>query len=68
MNTSFTWWFINLGITFVWLAIGIKSESWFIAAGSVFYLGLAFLVELPGTNSDERPWGYDEEEDEGFLG
>lgn len=67
MNTSFTWWFINLGITFVWLAIGIKAESWFIAAGSVFYLALAFLVDLPGTSGEERPWG-EEDEDESLFG
>jgi hypothetical protein len=66
VNSSFLWWFVNLGITFVWLAIGIKSESWFLAAGSVIYLAIALLVELPDTTSDERGWG-EEDEDEGLL-
>jgi hypothetical protein len=60
---SFAWWFLNLGITFVWLAIGVKSESWFIALGSVVYLALAFLVDLPNTSSTER---WDDEDDAWF--
>lgn len=60
---SFTWWFLNLGITLVWLAIGVKSESWFIALGSVVYLAIAFLVELPNTSSTES---WDDEDDAWF--
>jgi hypothetical protein len=64
--SSFTWWFINLGITFIWLAVGIKSESWFLALGSVVYLGIALMVELPDTSLDKR-WDEDEEEDDSLL-
>lgn len=60
---SFTWWFLNLGITLVWLAIGVKSESWFIALGAVVYLAIAFLVDLPNTSSTER---WDDEDDAWF--
>jgi hypothetical protein len=63
--SSFTWWFINLGITFVWLAVGIKTESWFLAAGSVVYLLIAMLVDLPGTSLDDD--AFEDEEDDGLL-
>jgi hypothetical protein len=66
MSSSFTWWFINLGITFIWLAVGIRSENWFLAAGSVVYLAIAMLVELPGTSAEEGTWN-EEDEDESVL-
>ena len=59
---SFTWWLINLGVTFVWLAIAVKSESWFIALGVIPYLAIAFLIELPETSGAEK-WDDDQEED-----
>lgn len=62
--SSFAWWFINLGITFIWLAIGIKSGSWFLALGSLFYLAMAFLVELPETGSDPEDWHEDNDDKE----
>ena len=64
--SSFTWWFINLGITFIWLAVGIKSENWFLAAGSVVYFVLAMLVDLPGTSTEEGSWD-EADEDESIL-
>ena len=54
MNT-FAWWFFNLGVTLVWLAIVVKSGSWFLALGAVVYLAIAFLVELPEKGSTETP-------------
>ncbi|MEX0681914.1 MAG: hypothetical protein WD904_07310 [Dehalococcoidia bacterium] len=64
--SSFTWWFINLGITFIWLAVGIKSGSWFLALGSLFYLAIALLVELPETSSDPEDW-HENDDEEGLL-
>ncbi len=52
---SFAWWFFNLGVTLVWLAIVVKSGSWFLALAVVPYLAIAFLVELPETSSTEAP-------------
>ena len=64
MNT-FTWWFFNLGVTLIWLAIAVKSGSWFLALGLVVYLAIAFLIELPETSSVETP---DDDRDDGWLG
>ncbi|HUF53919.1 MAG TPA: hypothetical protein VMR52_09130 [Dehalococcoidia bacterium] len=66
MSSSFTWWFINLGITLIWLAVGIKSENWFLAAGSLVYFAIAMLVDLPGTSAEEGTWDEDGE-DESIL-
>ena len=63
MNT-FTWWFFNLGVTLVWLAIVVKSGSWFLALGAVVYLSIAFLVELPEKGSGEMP----DDQGEGWSG
>jgi len=63
--STFTWWFINLGVTLVWLAIAVKSESWFMALGLVPYLAIAFLIELPGTSGAES---WDDDGDEDWLG
>jgi hypothetical protein len=62
--SSFGWWFLNLGITLIWLAIGLKAENWFIALGAVVYLFIAFVVELPNTSSTEK-W---DDEDDAWLG
>ena len=63
--SSFTWWYINLGITLCWFAAGLKSGSWFLVLGSVVYLGIAFLVELPKSSGAES-WE-EREEDESWL-
>ena len=65
MNTTFTWWLFNLGVTLVWLAIVVKSGSWFLALGAVVYLAIALLVELPETSKTEPP---DDDRDEGRSG
>ena len=65
MNTTFTWWLFNLGVTLVWLAIVVKSGSWFLALGAVVYLAIALLVELPETSSTEPR---DDGRDEGWFG
>ncbi len=65
MNTTFTWWLFNLGVTLVWLAIVVKSGSWFLALGAVVYLAVALLVELPETSSRETP---DDDRGEGRFG
>ncbi len=60
--STFTWWFFNLGVAFFWLAIAVKSESWFMALGGVVYLVIAMLIDLPGTSSAET-W---EDDDDGW--
>ena len=65
MNTTFTWWLFNLGVTLVWLAIVVKSGSWFLALGAVVYLAIALLVELPETSGTEPR---DDGRDEGWFG
>ncbi len=62
---SFTWWLINLGVTLVWLAIVVKSGSWFLALGAVVYLAIAFLIELPETTGAESR---DDDGDEDWFG
>ncbi len=62
---SFTWWLVNLGVTLIWLAIAVKSGSWFIALGVVPYLAIAFLIELPETSGTET---WDDDQDEGWFG
>ena len=62
---SFMWWFFNLGVTLFWLAIAVKSGSWFLALAVVPYLAIAFLIELPGTSSTES---WDDDQDEGLFG
>ncbi|HEY5625834.1 MAG TPA: hypothetical protein VIT93_05040 [Dehalococcoidia bacterium] len=62
---SFTWWFFNLGVTLVWLAVVVKSGSWSLALPVVPYLVIAFLIELPGTSSTES---WDDDRDDGWLG
>lgn len=64
MNT-FTWWLLNLGVILVWLAIAVKSESWFLALGAVVYLPIAFLIDLPETSGTETP---DDERNESWSG
>ncbi len=64
MNT-FTWWFINLGVTLLWLAIAVKSESWFMALGVVPYLAIAFLIDLPETSGAETS---DDDQEEDWFG
>ena len=62
---SFTWWFVNLGLTAVWLAVVVKSGSWFLALAVVPYLAIAFLIELPETSSTES---WDDDDEEGPFG
>ncbi len=62
---SFAWWLINLGVTLVWLAIAVKSGSWYLALGVVVYLPIAFLIELPETSSTET---WDDDGDEDWFG
>ena len=64
MNT-FTWWFFNLGVTLVWLAVVVKSENWILALAVVPYLAIAFLIDLPGTSSTETR---DDDDGEGLFG
>ena len=64
MNT-FTWWLFNLGVTLVWLAIAVKSGSWFLALAVVPYLAIAFVIELPKTSGTKTP---DDEQDEDWFG
>ena len=61
----FTWWFFNLGVMLVWLAIVVKSGSWFLALGAVVYLAIALLVELPATSGTETT---DDDRGEGRSG
>lgn len=61
---SFAWWFLNLGIAFIWLALAVRSENWFLALGTAVFLAIAFLVDLPETSSTER-W---DDDDDGFFG
>lgn len=61
----FSWWFVNLGVTLIWIAIAVKSGSWFLALGVVVYLPIAFLIELPETSGAESR---DDDPDEGWFG
>jgi uncharacterized ion transporter superfamily protein YfcC len=61
--SSFTWWFLNLGIAFVWLALAVRNENWFFALGTVIFIIIAFLVDLPETSSTEQR----DEDDDSFL-
>jgi hypothetical protein len=62
---SFTWWLINLSVSLVWLAVVVKSGSWFLALPAVLYLAIAFLIDLPETSGADS---WDDDQDEDWFG
>jgi hypothetical protein len=52
-GNSFAWWLVTTGIGIFWLALAIWSGSYFLAIGTFVFIALAFLCELPETDSLE---------------
>lgn len=52
-SSSFGWWMFNFGVGLVWVAGAIASKNYFIALGGLVFVGLAILIDLPGTSSEE---------------
>lgn len=53
LGNSFTWFLVNLAISAFWLAIAISTEQYFVALGSIFFIAIAMLADLPASSSEE---------------
>jgi hypothetical protein len=53
-TNSFGWFVINLAIAAFWLAVAISTKQYFVALGSIFFIGIAMLVDLPDSSSDDN--------------
>jgi urea transporter len=58
-SNSFTGFFVNLLISFFWLAIAISTKQYFLALGSFFFIGFALLVDLADSSTEEGTYSYD---------
>lgn len=52
-GNSFAWWVITTGVALFWLVLAAWSGSYFLAIGTFVFIALAFLCELPETDSAE---------------
>jgi hypothetical protein len=52
-SNSFSWFLVNLAISVFWLAVAISTEQYFLALGSIFFIAIAMLVDLPASSSEE---------------
>ena len=52
-SNSFTWFLVNIAISAFWLAIALSTKQYFVALGSIFFIAMAMLVDLPDSSSDE---------------
>jgi hypothetical protein len=52
-SNSFTWFVINLAIAGFWLAAALSTKQYFVALGSIFFIAMAMLVDLPDSSSEE---------------
>ncbi|MEO8456766.1 MAG: hypothetical protein ABI559_03030 [Chloroflexota bacterium] len=58
-SNSFAGFFVNLLISFFWLAIALSTKQYFLALGSFFFIGFALLVDLADSSSEEGTYSYD---------
>ena len=52
-SNSFTWFLVNIAISAFWLAAAISTKQYFVALGSIFFIAMAMLVDLPDSSSEE---------------
>jgi hypothetical protein len=52
-SNSFTWFVVNLAIAAFWLAAALSTKQYFVALGSVFFIAMAMLIDLPDSSSEE---------------
>jgi hypothetical protein len=52
-SNSFTGFLLSVAISAFWLAVSLSTGQYFIALGSIFFLALAMLMELPDSSSEE---------------
>jgi hypothetical protein len=52
-DNSFSWFLINMGISAFWLAGAVATHDYFVALGALFFIGMALLIDLPASSSEE---------------
>jgi hypothetical protein len=52
-SNSFTWFIVNIAISAFWLAAALSTKQYFIALGSLFFIAIAMLVDLPDSSSED---------------
>jgi len=52
-SNSFTWFLVNIAVSAFWLAAALSTKQYFVALGSIFFLAMAMLVNLPDSSSEE---------------
>ena len=52
-SNSFTWFVVNLAIAAFWLAAALSTKQYFVALGSIFFIAIAMLIDLPDSSSEE---------------
>ena len=56
-DNSFSWFLINMGISALWLAGAVATQDYFVALGALFFIGVALLIDLPASSSEEGSAG-----------
>jgi hypothetical protein len=52
-DNSFSWFLINIAISGFWLAAAVATHDYFVALGALFFIGVALLIDLPASSSEE---------------
>jgi hypothetical protein len=52
-DNSFSWFLVNIAISAFWLAAAVASRDYFVALGALFFIGIALLIDLPASSSEE---------------
>jgi hypothetical protein len=53
-DNSFSWFLVNMAISAFWLAGAVATHDYFVALGALFFIGVALLIDLPASSSEER--------------
>jgi hypothetical protein len=52
-DDSFSWFLVNIAISAFWLAGAVATHDYFVALGALFFIGVALLIDLPASSSEE---------------
>lgn len=63
-DNSFSWFLANIAISAFWLAGAVATHDYFVALGALFFIGVALLIDLPMSSSEE---GSADDDDKGGL-
>ena len=52
-DNSFSWFLINIALSVFWLVAAVATHHYFVALGALFFIGMALLIDLPASSSEE---------------